>query len=404
MKLDKKNLLEVNKVYAKENPSQYIQKTNLRKINKLIEDKKNFFFQKLKLPPRIFRDTELLELGCGSGQNSIFFDRYGSKCTLVEYDKQSCLNTKNLFKKFAKNKFKIINKDLFKFKSKKKFDFVVSDGVAHHTYNPKKNINLAIKFLNRGGFFILGIGETNGFFQRHLQRYILCNLSTEKTDMIKFSKILFKENIKRGTKFGGRTTNQFIFDEYINPKMESLSFQEIKNIFRYNKLSLYSMDENDLDLEKIYGLGHEQFQLIKTKKINYKNSNYQINSLLNFSLTKGPHKGIIKNLKEIREITKFQNILTNKINNVSIWNYKKNNFDKILKSYYSKIKKIKKIDIIDKKNQLKFISEVIKIIKILKIKCQKTKLNLLKKTISSNSMLFRKFNGKGKNYFIGLKN
>ena len=56
------------------------------------------------------------------------------------------------FSKFN-NKFQIYNKDLFKFKSKKKFDFVVSNGVAHHTHDIKKNIEIAINFLKKGGTF-----------------------------------------------------------------------------------------------------------------------------------------------------------------------------------------------------------------------------------------------------------
>ena len=52
-------------------------------------------------------------------------------------------------KKYGKQKFYNINQDIFKLtKYLKKFDIVISNGVAHHTKDPKKNI----KRLHGNGF------------------------------------------------------------------------------------------------------------------------------------------------------------------------------------------------------------------------------------------------------------
>ena len=187
-----KIIQKVNRVYSQQNPSEYLKNLNGKKIELLINNRKDFFLRKLKLPDKIFKGSSVLDLGCGSGQNTIIYDYCGAECTLVEYDRKSFLNAKSLFKRFSKNKFKIYNKDLFKFKLKKKFDFVISNGVAHHTHDIKKNIEIAINFLKKGGMLILGIGETNGFFQRHFQRYILYNLSSDEKEIIDLSKLLFR--------------------------------------------------------------------------------------------------------------------------------------------------------------------------------------------------------------------
>ena len=130
----------------------------------------------------MFKNSKLIELGSGSGQNTLVFDTMGADCTLVEYDKNSYLNSIKLFKKYAKNQYNIINKDLFKFKTKKKYDIVVSNGVAHHTVNPKKNLDICCKLLKKEGFLLIGICLKSGWFQRNLQRAILYNLSENKND------------------------------------------------------------------------------------------------------------------------------------------------------------------------------------------------------------------------------
>ena len=50
-----------------------------------------------------------------------------------------------------------------------------------------KSIKHAINFLKKDGILILGLGETNGFFQRNLQRYILYSLSRDKNELIKYN-------------------------------------------------------------------------------------------------------------------------------------------------------------------------------------------------------------------------
>ena len=185
-------LRKLDKVYSKQNPSFFIKNLNKKKIDKLINNKINFLL-KLKLTKKNFQNADLLDLGCGSGQNTIVFDYLGASCTMIEFNKNSFNNARKLFKNYSKKKFKIINKDLFKFKTSRKFDIVVSNGVAHHTYNVKKNIELACKYVKKDGFLILGVCTPEGWFQRNLQRAILFNVSNSTEEIIKNAKKLFSE-------------------------------------------------------------------------------------------------------------------------------------------------------------------------------------------------------------------
>ena len=67
-----KTLLEVNKIYQKQHPSNYV---NLEKknIDKLINAKDLLI--KLKLPIQLFRNSTLLDFGSGSGIYSLIYNR-----------------------------------------------------------------------------------------------------------------------------------------------------------------------------------------------------------------------------------------------------------------------------------------------------------------------------------------
>ena len=84
-------LIDVNKVYKAQNPSTYVSKVNAKIIKEITDKKLTFLIQTLKLPPKIFENAELLDLGCGTGQNTIQYDQLGARCTLVDYDKNSVL-------------------------------------------------------------------------------------------------------------------------------------------------------------------------------------------------------------------------------------------------------------------------------------------------------------------------
>ena len=400
-------LLSVNKVYKEQIPSNYFSLPNKKNINQIVYNKKKFLIEKLKLLPKMFEKSELLDLGCGSGQNTINYDWVGAKCTLVDYDKNSTLLSRNLFTKYAKNKFKVINKDLFKFKSKKKFDFVISNGVAHHTSDTIKNIKHAINFLKKDGILILGLGETNGFFQRNLQRYILYSLSRDKKELVKLAKLFFSENLKRAKKYGGRSITEIIYDTYINPRINTLSFMEIKKIFKKKKLDIYSSDESSLDFKTLGETENYYYSMKQKNNLNIQNlddKNFLLNALVNFSSLETSSKIKNRNLLILNKILEIQNKLTNLIKNQSIDEFKKLKTDGLLKNYKETLSQLKKIDIIDKKQTIIFLNEISNIFNILNSKINKiNKINKLKIIIKKNTLLFKGRNGKGMNYYVGIK-
>ena len=397
-------LSKVNKVYNLQNPSTYIKDFN--KLEKFIKTREDLLID-LKLPKRIFKNSELIDYGCGTGLNTIVYNVLGARCTLIEYDRNSVEFLKKLFKKFSKQKYKIIKSDIFKTKIKKKFDFVVSNGVAHHTKNPKFNLKICADRVKKGGFFILGIGETNGFFQRNLQRYMLYSLSKNENEIIHLAKFFFKDHLMRAQKYSGRSEDQIIYDTYLNPKINTLNLFDILKFFKKSNLDVYSYYGNIKRTDDFLLNNFNQFKTIN-KRINQKikiKKNLNLHDLENFSLSVNNKINPFKNFfNQINDLNLSLNKITKSINNIEF----KSKITKIslkkINILYNKINKIEKINLIDKKHNLSFLNEVKKLVEILNKKNKKNvKIKKVKIFLSKSKLLLKGLNGTGMNYIVGHK-
>ena len=77
---------KVNKVYSKQNPSQYL--TDLRQVDKFVKNRMDLLHE-LKLPKKIFKNSKLIDYGSGTGLNTLVYGVLGANCTLIEFDKRS---------------------------------------------------------------------------------------------------------------------------------------------------------------------------------------------------------------------------------------------------------------------------------------------------------------------------
>lgn len=396
---------KVNKVYSKNNPSLYLK--NLSQVDKFVKNRINLLMA-LKLPKRIFNNSSLIDYGSGTGLNTLVYSFLGAYCTLVEYDKKSYQFSKDLFKKFSKNKYQIHRKDIFSFKTNKKYDFVISNGVAHHTKNPILNLKICLKSLKKNGFFLLGIGETNGFFQRNLQRHILYLLSNNQEEIIKYAKILFKEHLNKSKKFSGRTINEIIADTYLNPKINTLNIKQIIKFFKKNNLELYSFYGTIKSLSNLLESDTDQFRLKslnkKLKKKLKSQMNLNLNDLESFSLSNNFYKKSQSlTYSKINLLNTNLNKITSSINDIN-FNKKKKLDSNLINSTYKNIANFNKVDLLNKKHNLRFLNELKSLVKILNSSIKKEKKLLkIKKYLSNCKVLLKGFNGIGMNYFVGYK-
>ena len=402
--MSKDVLKKVNEVYSEQNPSTYFDdEVWLPRFVKNLEK----FVLKLKLPPRAFLGSSLVDFGCGTGQKSLAYDNLGASCTLIEYDKKSFEMAEYYFSNYAKNPYRLINSNLFDAKVESAaYDFVLSSGVAHHTSDPELNLALCCDALKPRGFLIFGIANKAGFFQRNLQRLIVYSVSENKEDIIKFSKLFFDESLQRSVKYGGRTLEAVIWDTFLNPKIYCFGTQQIMSCFASKGLQLYSSFRDLKEAETTLHPSEKYHRNMDDPNISSGTdlSKEQIYISDFEELTKSNNSRFNGNaVKKLDQLMQYFDA----INDLSFNNFEINidSFLQNAEGYSNTIQSMDPVEIIDKKYNSEFFKEVHYVVSILNKKTTKdVKVEELSSAIENSKHLFRKFNGVGMNYYCGYKN
>ncbi len=255
---------------SKLNKSQYIREVEKR-VLKVYRDvspsyrklftKKDFIenykqriniLRSISLPEQTFYKRKILEIGGGTGENSIFYSLWGANVTIVDPNEISLKRAKELYKNNNLNVV-CIKKNLFELKPNfiKSFDIVICEGVFQHTAVPSQALERILKSIRKGSIFMIAIAEKNGFYKRTLQRKFIKKISKNNQEIILNAKKYFKLHLDRASRFGLRSKIAIIYDTYINPQVKAISLKKICELFYKNKfyyLSSYPSLSNTFEV------------------------------------------------------------------------------------------------------------------------------------------------------------
>lgn len=206
---------------------------------------KNLFAQQFK--KFIGYNKNVLEVGCGTGQLSIYF-AIGTNNEIVAFD--PTIESLNLAKNFSKQNnitnVKFVNADIFDdVLSKDYFDFIWCNGVLHHTKNPYKAFEITAQSLKNNGYILVGLYNKIGRIRTLVRKYI------SKIFGIKFLE-LFDPTLKH-LKLSKKEKKSWINDQYFHP-IESLhSLDEVLDWFKRNDIEyINSIPSCDFELYHNY--------------------------------------------------------------------------------------------------------------------------------------------------------
>ena len=176
-------------------------------------------------------NKDVLEIGCGTGQLSIYF-ALGTNNRIIGLD--PTLASLKLASKFSKenniNNVKFVNADLFDdVISDEFFDFIWCNGVLHHTKDPYNGFKLAIKYLKKDGFILIGLYNKIGRIRTKIRKYIY-NLFGKKIIML-IDPILRKKKLQNDDQ-----VDAWIRDQYLHPLETTHTFDEILKWFDKNNI------------------------------------------------------------------------------------------------------------------------------------------------------------------------
>lgn len=370
----KKKLL---KLYKKDNPTN---PTNFKKQYKIYSD---VFEKLLKFPFRFFKGLEVGDFACGTGEFALIAAKHGAKTTGYDFNPISI----NIAKKKAKilkiKKVKFFIKEFFKMKGK--FDFVFCTAALHHLPNPYAGLKHLKSKVKKGGFLFLSFGLDSSNLQHNLMKLIVRNWGDK--NIKKAAKYIFSDHIKRCVKYGLRSEDSVIADQFINSQHNFLNLQKVFNILNKNFVLHSSWPPPFIPR----GDSAHNTTILKNDKSLFPTELYWSSKTLADSkrISNFSNENIYKNFKNLVKTFNHQP-------NKSINNFLDKNYKKIITKM-----NIKKVDFsfgINDHN-VKFYNEFYKLLIFLKKK-PNSSMSEIKKVISRNKYLFKETNGLGLNYFI----
>lgn len=190
---------------------------------RLIEKAEKGLFANL-LNKQIRHGVRILEAGCGTGQLSNFLGITAGR-NVIGAD--MCLNSLGLANKFkTENTIENVcftQMNLFRpcFKPES-FDLVISNGVLHHTSDPRGAYESILRLLKKGGFIIVGLYNTYGRLGTDFRRVIF-NLTGD-------SLAALDPHLRN--KMSGRKKKSWFNDQYKNPHESKHTIGEVQKWFR----------------------------------------------------------------------------------------------------------------------------------------------------------------------------
>ncbi|TWB01415.1 class I SAM-dependent methyltransferase [Bradyrhizobium stylosanthis] len=157
--------------------------------------RRELFSDKLVLPPRLFRDAEVLEFGPDSGENALVFAGWGANMTLAEPNRHAHPKIEAYFAHFglAGRLRELVLADVEGFRSERRFDIIDAEGFIY-TVQPTENwLGIFHRLLNPDGYAVVSYYERyGGFFELALKAIHAAGKALMGRSALETAKLLFE--------------------------------------------------------------------------------------------------------------------------------------------------------------------------------------------------------------------
>lgn len=189
--------------YYKKNKIIPVIKVNDKNLNSLNRQRRNLFDQ-LKVDKKLFYNSEVLEIGPGTGYNANYLINCGiNKITLVDGNKSSIESIKKTLKKKNNLRYNLIYRDFYDLKIKKKFNFVICENVISGVSKPEKFLKKLSSYVSEDGYLLINCSDSVSLFSEKIRgviAYLLLNsykLNTSNFKLkTKFLSKIFKTHLR----------------------------------------------------------------------------------------------------------------------------------------------------------------------------------------------------------------
>ena len=219
--------LEVKQFYEKYPFPNY--KIDDNKHTILEKGNKNSFFKKLK--NFVGFNKSVLEVGSGTSQLSNYL-AIGTNNQICAFD--SSIKSLEIGNNFAKknniHNINFVRGDIFdEIFENEIFDFILCNGVLHHTENPSKAFSNIVSYLKKNGYILIGLYNKIGRFRTKFRKNIYKIFG--KNSVMLLDPVLRKIDKKSKDKI-----EAWIRDQYEHPVESLHTFDEVLDWFDQNNI------------------------------------------------------------------------------------------------------------------------------------------------------------------------
>ena len=212
---------------------------NVEGFGSLLDKSRRNIFVK-KLDDEIPMGSNILEAGCGTGQLSITLSRYARQIYGIDLSKGSLIEAKQFINSNDIKSVHLFRMNIFKlFFKENTFDVIISNGVLHHTYNPKLAFSKLVRVLKPGGIIVIGLYHRYGRIIQKIRQSLIKNFG----DSFKFLDKRFREKISDKKKYA------WFLDQYKNPSETTHTYLEVLNWFKVENIEFLSSIPFDFNPE-----------------------------------------------------------------------------------------------------------------------------------------------------------
>jgi hypothetical protein len=211
--------------------------TSAEQLARYEAERRAIFTDKLALPPRVFSSARLLEYGPDSGENSLVFATWGSRCTLVEPNPKAHPAIKDYFRRFnlGDRLDGLEVADIAQYAARpgdlERFDVIDAEGFIYTVKPDSLWIDLFARQILDGGLVVLFYYEKFGSFFELLPRVMHAwYRRTTGADSLEAAKVLF------ATKWNSiphkRRLESWVMDVLENPFVRLKYFYDVGDLCR----------------------------------------------------------------------------------------------------------------------------------------------------------------------------
>ena len=212
---------------------------NVEDFGSLLDKSRRSIFVK-KLDDEIPMGSNILEAGCGTGQMSIVLSRYARQIYGIDLSKGSLIEAKQFINSNDIKSVHLFRMNIFKlFFKENTFDVIISNGVLHHTYNPKLAFSKLVRVLKPEGIIVIGLYHRYGRIIQKIRQSLIKNFG----DSFKFLDKRFREKISNKKKYA------WFLDQYKNPSETTHTYLEVLNWFKTENIEFLSSIPFDFNPE-----------------------------------------------------------------------------------------------------------------------------------------------------------